>query len=192
MSNEQLDLQSLQSRINEIKKEGEESADFTIKYIECLIERHDLVHSIPDDYEIADVPDGIIETIRNGDVPTREQILVMDADEQNYLLFELIWLCGMNAIAWYTKDEELDEGDDSTFDIILAMVNVSQGHWTACYLICVMTLLMCQVPTEPMICSITNEYDDSPEQCKKNMDYFLEFASSVLSRHKEDKIYHDE
>jgi hypothetical protein len=39
MSEETIDLKSLQSRINDIKKEGQESADFTIEYIECLMER---------------------------------------------------------------------------------------------------------------------------------------------------------
>lgn len=189
MSEETIDLKSLQSRINEIKKEGQESADFTIEYIECLMKRHDLKDSIPDDYELEEVPDSVIDCLRKGEIPTREQIILMDSDIQNYFLFEMIWLCGMTAISYYTSEEELEEGEDGTFDIILGMMHISSGHWTACYLICVLSLLMAKVPSEDMISSFTNNFSDDPEQCQKNMNYFIEFASSVLNRYNEDKIY---
>jgi hypothetical protein len=189
MSEETIDLKSLQSRINEIKEEGQESADFTIEYINCLMERHDLKDSIPDDYELEDVPDSILEMLSMGKIPTKEQIILMDSDTQNFLLFELIWLCGMTAISFYTSEEEVEEGEPGTFDVILGMMHVSPGHWTACYLICVLSLLMAKVPSEDMIAKITNDFSDDPEQCQKNMDYFIEFASSVLTRYNEDKIY---
>lgn len=189
MSEEIIDLKSLQSRINEIKKEGQESADFTIEYLECLMKRHDLKDSIPDDYELEDVPDSVIDCLRKGEIPTRDQIILMDSDTQNFFLFEMIWLCGMTAISFYTSEEELEEGEDGTFDIILGMMHISSGHWTACYLICVLSLLMAKVPSEDMISSFTNNFSDDPEQCQKNMNYFIEFASSVLNRYNEDKIY---
>lgn len=189
MSEEIIDLKSLQSRINEIKKEGQESADFTIEYLECLMKRHDLKDSIPDDYELEDVPDSVIDCLRKGEIPTRDQIILMDSDTQNFVLFEMIWLCGMTAISFYTSEEELEEGEDGTFDIILGMMHISSGHWTACYLICVLSLLMAKVPSEDMISSFTNNFSDDPEQCQKNMNYFIEFASSVLNRYNEDKIY---
>jgi hypothetical protein len=46
------DLSSLQSRINDIKKEGEEIVDFTLRYIECLMYRHSLPECIPTEAEL--------------------------------------------------------------------------------------------------------------------------------------------
>ena len=43
--------------------------------------------------------------------------------------------------------------------------------------------------SEDMISKITNDFSDDPDQCQRNMDYFVEFASSVLTRYNEDKIY---
>jgi hypothetical protein len=197
MAEETFDLKSLQSRINDIKKEGQESVEFTFQYIQCLMERHDLVESIPDDYEIEDVPDKILDALRVGEIPSTEDLILMDADTQNYFLFELIWLCGMTAIAFYTKDEkeeDEDEGEDdeeyvSTFDVILSMMYVSPGHWTACYLIAVFSLLMAKVPSENMIANLTNDFSDDPDQCQINMDLFVELASSVITRYSEDKVY---
>lgn len=189
MSEETIDLKSLQARINDIKKEGQESADFTLEFIDCLLQRHDLKDSIPDDYEILDIPDSILDCLRKGEVPSKEQIIMMDSDTQNYFLFELIWLCGMTAVSFYTSDEEVEEDDMGTFEVILGMMHISPGHWTACYLIAVLSLLMAKVPSEDMISKITNDFSDDPDQCQRNMDYFVEFASSVLTRYNEDKIY---
>jgi hypothetical protein len=187
---EKLDLNSLQSRIDEIKEDGEESADFTMEYIQCLFDRHDLKESIPDDYEVSDVPDVIFDAIRKGEVPTREQILLMDADTQNSLLFELVWACGMLAVSYYTQDEELEEGEQSTLDVILSMAGGGGGHWTARYLIAVMTLMIARVPSQALIETMTNNFDDSEEQVQKNINNFIELASALLLRYKEDKIYY--
>lgn len=193
MPEDSINLQYLQSRINDIRKEGQESVDFTIEFIECLMERHDLMESIPDDFELDDVPDIILDSLRKGEIPTKEQIILMDTDIQNYFLFELIWLCGMTAIAYYTSDEKSENGEQSnTFDVILSMLQVSPGHATGCYLICVFTLLMGQIPSETMISNITNNFSDDFDQCQKNMDYFVELSSSVLTRYKEDKLYMSE
>jgi hypothetical protein len=189
MSEDTIDLKSLQARINDIKKEGQESADFTLEYINCLMQRHDLKDSIPIDYEIEDIPDDILDSLRRGEVPSKNQIIMIDADTQNYLLFELIWLCGMTAISFYTSNEEVKDGDVSTFDVILGMMHISPGYWTACYLIAVLSLLMAKVPSEEMISKITCDFSDDPDQCQKNMDYFIEFASSILTRYTEDIIY---
>jgi hypothetical protein len=189
MSEDTIDLKSLQARINDIKKEGQESADFTLEYINCLMQRHDLKDSIPDDYEIEGIPDDILDSLRKGEVPSKDQIIMIDSDTQNYLLFELIWLCGMTAISFYTSNEELKEGDVGTFEAILEMMHISPGYWTACYMIAVLSLLMAKVPSEEMISKITNNFSDDPEQCQKNVDYFVELASSILTRYNEDKIY---
>ena len=187
---ENFDLKSLQSRINEIKQDGQESVDFTIEYINCLIERHDLSSSLPEDYELDNVPECVFESIRKGNVPTKEEIILMDSEVQNYLLFELIWLCGMTAISFYSSCEEIEEGIPGTFDVIIDMVNVSPGHWSACYLIAVLTLLMAKIPSESVISVLTDNFSDDPNQIQINMNYFIEFAASVLQRHKEDCVYH--
>jgi hypothetical protein len=189
---EKFDLSSLQTRINDIKKDGQESADFTIEYLECLMERHDLGRSIPDDYELDGVPETIFESLRKEEVPSKEEILLMDSDTQNFFLFEMIWICGMTAIGFYTSDEELEEGEPGTLDSILAMSSVSSGHWSACYLIAVLTLLMARVPSEDMIAAFTDNFSDSAEQIQTNMDHFIEFSAAVLCRHTEDSVYHDE
>ena len=170
MPEDSINLQYLQSRINDIRKEGQESADFTIEYIECLMRRHDLMESIPEDFELDDVSDSILDTLRKGEIPTKDQIILMDAQVQNYFIFELIWLCGMTAIAYYTSNENDESGEETnTFDIILSMLQVSPGHATACYLISVFTLLMSQLPSETMISNITNNFSDDVEQCQKNI-----------------------
>jgi hypothetical protein len=191
MAEDSINLKFLQSRINDIKQEGQESVDFTIEYLQCLMARHDLMESIPDDFELDDVPDSILDTLRKGEIPTKDEIILMDTEIQNYFLFELIWLCGMTAIAYYTSDESDNEqqNNPNTFDVIVSMLEVSPGHATGCYLIAVFTLLMSQLPTEAMISNITNNFSDDFDQCQKNMDYFVELASSILTRHKEDKLY---
>lgn len=190
MTEDSINLKFLQSRINDIKQEGQESVDFTLEYLECLMNRHDLMESIPQDFELDDVPDIILDTLRKGEIPTKDQIILMDTQVQNYFLFELIWLCGMTAVAYYTSDEQNEDNEEpNTFDVIMSMLQISPGHATGCYLISVFTLLMGQLPTESMISNITNGFSDDFEQCQKNMDYFVELSSAVLTRYKEDRLY---
>ena len=187
-----IDLKSLQSRINDIKKEGEEITDFTYDYLHCLMERHDLADCLPPDFELEDVPDQIIEDLRNGKVPPKEELIVISPDAQNFMCFELIWVCGMGAIAAYGADEDGDEeeGIPSTFDVILTMRDVSPAHNIASYLIAVLSLLMCQLPSEAMIERITNNFDCSEDQLQANMDNFVEFASALITRFREDMMYY--
>jgi hypothetical protein len=187
-----IDLKSLQSRINEIKKEGEEITDFTYDFLECLMERHDLNECLPEDIELEDIPDHIIDTLRKGKIPTKEELILISPDVQNFMCFELIWICGMGAIASYGADEDgnEEEGIPSTFDTILAMRDVSAAHNVASYIIAVLALLMSQIPSEEMIESITNNFDDSEAQVQANMDNFVEFASAIITRYREDKAYY--
>jgi hypothetical protein len=187
-----IDLKSLQSRINEIKKEGEEITDFTYDFLECLMERHDLNECLSEELELEDVPDHIIDTLQKGKIPTKEELILISPDVQNFMCFELIWICGMGAIASYGADEDgnEEEGIPSTFDTILAMRDVSTAHSIASYIIAVLALLMSQIPSEDMIESITNNFDDSEMQIQTNMDNFVEFASAIITRYREDKAYY--
>lgn len=190
MNTESLDLNSLRARINDIKKEGEESTDFTIGFLECLMFRHDLVDCLYEDIELENVPDMILDKLKIGDIPTKDEVILMSSDAQNHLCFELIWLCGMGALSSYGADND-SEGEDgpSTLDIILSMSDISHAHYMGTYLIAALTLLMAQIPTQELISSLTNDFDCADEQLEKNMDIFVELASSIITRYREDLAY---
>lgn len=197
--NDEINLSSLQSRINEIKKEGEESTDFTLRYIECLMYRHALKECIPDEVELDFVPEQIMDHLKGGTIPTKEELIILSPDEQNQLIFELIWFCGMGALVAYGADEdnifvEEEEGEKSvtTFDVILNMRNESMGHHSATYIIAALSLLMAQIPSRLLVESLTKNYDDSDEQIQYNMNIFIELASAVLDRYREDMAYYED
>lgn len=192
------DLSSLQSRINDIKKEGEEIVDFTLRYIECLMYRHSLPECIPAEAELDFCSDVIFDQLKNGIIPTKEELIIMSAEEQNQLVFELIWFCGMGALVAYGADEDslmLEESEEdeiseiSTFEMILSMRNQSMAHYSATYIIAALALLMCQIPSHTLIASLTNNYEDSESQIQANMNIFMEFASAILDRYQEDQAY---
>lgn len=199
--NDEINLSSLQSRINEIKKEGEESTDFTLRYIECLMYRHALKECIPDEVELDFVPEQIMDHLKGGTIPTKEELIILSPDEQNQLIFELIWICGMGALASYGADEDevTIEDDDTgeersvtTFDIILQMRNESMAHYSATYIIAALSLLMAQIPSRLLVKSLTKNYEDSEEQIQSNMNIFIELASAVLDRYREDMAYYED
>lgn len=177
---EVFDVKDLTDRINQIKKSG----DFTREFLECLAERHDLFSSIPSDLNIPDVPASIMKSLHSGEVPTKEDILLMDTEIQTHLVIELIWLCGLQAVSYYTED------DPEFIESILAMLDVSDGHYLGCYLISAFTLLMCKVPSMSLIETITNNFDSSPEGLEKSQNIFLETAYSLYLRWIEDKGYY--
>jgi hypothetical protein len=204
MTADAFDLKSLQSRIENIKEEGKETTDFTYEYIECLMVRHDLKDCVPEDYELEDVPDIILEKICKGEIPSKEELLLMDNETQNYLLFELIYFCGMGAIAAYehsvsesseskkSEEDELDsenEEEFSFFESILEMRDISPAHYMGSYLAAALALLMCSIPSFPFIELLTSEFDESNDQMQQNLVTFSEIAASILTRHKEDKMY---
>lgn len=186
------DMSGLNERINKIKKEGEESSDFTLDFLQCLMERHDLSNSIPADFEIENIPESIMDTLRQGELPTKEEIIIVNEEEQNILIFELIWICGMNAVSFYTDYEETEDEEITVFDSILSMLSLSPGHHVGCYLIAVYTLLMCRVPSVEMMEIITDNFNSDPDRLLKNQDLFIELSAAVLFRWKEDKIYYSE
>lgn len=185
-----LDLKSLQSRINEIKKEGSEISDFTIEYLNCLMIRHDLKYAIPDNVEFEDVPESIIQKLRNGEIPTEDEITIMDSDTQNFFCFELIFFCGLYAIARYGGTEPIEGQDESICDIVWEMRSMSMAHYMATYIISGLTLLMGQVPSQKFVEQLVDNFSNDENQLKQNMDYFVELASSILTRYMEDKDYY--
>lgn len=177
---EVFDVKDLTDRINKLKKSG----DFTREFLECLAERHDLFSSIPNDLSISEIPESVMNSLRSGELPPKEDILLMDTELQTHLVIELIWMCGMQAISYYTEDEP------EYLESILAMLDVSAGHYVGCYLISVFTLLMSKVPSMSLIETLTNNFDSSPEGLEKSQDIFLETAYSLFLRWTEDKGYY--
>jgi hypothetical protein len=178
------DLSGLHSRINEIKVE----TTFTRDFLECLMKRHDLKYSIPDEYTIDDVPDTILDSLRNGELPSEEALLQLSSEIQNQLMFELVWVCGMNAIAFYTKDQSQE--NDTFFENIMAMLEVSPAHYIGCYIVAVYTLLMCRVPTIEMIETITNNFSQEQIHLQRDYDMYVELVAGVYTRYQEDQIYY--
>lgn len=180
------DLSGLQDRINEIKSE----TLFTRDFLDCLLKRHDLKYSIPDEFEIDDVPISILKTLKEGNIPSEEEILTMSSEIQNLLMFELIWVCGMNAIAFYTKEVTNSDDQDGILEQILAMISVSPAHYIGCYIIAAYTLLMCRVPSFEMIESITDNFSQDEHRLQRNYDLFVELVAGVYSRYQEDQQYY--
>lgn len=193
MTDSTFDMSGLNDRINKIKKEGEENSDFIHEFLQCLMERHDLKFSIPDHCEMDNVPQELIENLKEGTLPSKERLILLDTETQNALLFDMLWMCGMHAIAFYTKDipEALGyEQDNEYFESVIAMLDVSPGHYIGCYIIAAYTLLMCKVPTIEMIEIITGNFESEQEQLQKSQDIFMELAAGVLTRWREDRIYY--
>lgn len=184
---DKFDIRALQNRIKEITKESEESSLFSHEFFKCLIERHNLSNMIYEDHEFEDVPDFITEKLVRGEVPTVDQIKLMDADVQDYLLKDCIWICGMGAISWYS--DNLDEYKDmqpSPFEHFLELPDISPGHYTASFICTGLTLLMSDIPSQQLIETLTNNFDSSDEQLEKNMVIFNEICLSILRRYQED------
>ena len=190
MSTENFDIDSLKNRIAELKKETEESTQFTHDYIECLIKRHDLVEIIHPDHEFEDIPKELIEKIKGGVVPTKEEISELDIDTQDFFIKDLVWICGMGAIAWYSEnDDNHKKSDPKPFDEIIEMPNISPGHHSASYIIAALTLLMSGIPSQDMVAAMTDNFSDSEEQMEKNSFYYSDLCFSILRRYKEDVDY---
>jgi hypothetical protein len=188
---EELDFTKLNSMVASIKAESESTSEFTVEFIECLQKRYNLDSALYEGVEIEDIPDEIIKIMQSGKPLTKEDLLPLDSDGQNYLMMELVWFCGMQRIATYGDGEELDEGEPSTFDKILIMRDVSSAHWIGGYLIAALTLLFAKIPSEDYIDSLTDNFEDSQENIMKISNFFVEACSSVFCRYNEDMCFYD-
>ncbi len=184
-------MSGLLERINKIKKQGEKSTEFTLECLQCLLERHDLKYSIHPDFEVDDVPVVILESLRQGILPTKEQICLLDDEVQCNFIAEMIWVCGMNTISYYTRDIPPDEDGETVLDQFLVMLEVSQSHFVGCYLIAALTLLMGNIPSIEMIETITDNFNDNPQHIAKSQEMFFEFIRAIHSRWKEDKLNYE-
>lgn len=186
-----LNFNELQKRILQVKLEEEQTVSFTRDFIECLIKRHDLTEMLDYEFDHEDIPNSIIEYIRKEEVPPKEELEVLDAEQQDFLLKDFIFMCGMGAIAYYSDHNPIyKDMDPKPFDSILKMPDMSPGHHTASYIVAALALLLSDIPAQDMTESLTNKFDPSDEQIEKNVLLFNELCVSILKRYLEDKAYY--
>jgi hypothetical protein len=190
MMEDKFDIKELQKRIDEVKEHTNNLSRFTTKFLECLIERHDLQSIIYEEQEFEDVPDEITELLKKGEVPSEEQIALMDEETQDYLLKECVFICGMGAVAFYCQTEE-DSDEPTEFDHILEMTNTSPAHYLAAHLIAALTLLFGRIPSFDMVQLMTKDFDVSEEQIQMSLELYNELCLSIYNRYMEDEEYYD-
>jgi hypothetical protein len=185
------DIKALQNRIAEVKKETEETSEFTQLFLKCLIERHDLTSILDADYNFEDIPDCVMESIRKGEVPSKDSISLMNSEIQDGFIKDCVWICGMGAIAWYCQnDVKYMQLSPTPFDEIIQMPEISPGHHTGSYLIAAFTLLHANIPMQEFIEILTNNFDSSDEQLEKNMELYNELCIDIMRRYTEDLEYY--
>jgi hypothetical protein len=190
MADFNFDMSVLTERITQIKSDTKEVSDCTMEYLECLMKRYALKESIPEHFKVEDVPDDIIELLRSGELPSEDRIATLDPDTQTSLVFDLIWACGIKSVYEYVEStEEPQEVRDEFFDSILALLDISPAHVTGCYIIAVLTLIMHKIPSVSMIETITNNFDDSETSIHNSREFFVECASSLIFRWRDEKNY---
>lgn len=194
MSQDSFDIKSLQTRIQEIKKENEEGTFFTREFLKCLFKRHNLKEIIHEQQEFEDVPDLIVEQIKNGEVPDDHQISLMSVDVQDQLLKNCVWMCGMGAIAWYSDNlqeyKDLPE-EEKPFNQIIKMPDMGIGYHSASFLVAALTMLTADIPSEEFIEVLTNKYATNDEQIQKNFEIFNELCLGIYRRYEEDLSMYD-
>lgn len=188
---DKFDIKALQSRIAEVKKESEETTEFTMQFLECLMGRHDLANVIHEEQEFDDAPDEVNQALRKGELPKKEDLAKMSTETQDYLMKDCVYMCGLGAISWYGDNlPQYQDVDPKPFDEIIMMPDISPGHHTASYIVAGLTLLFADIPSQKMIEALTNNFDSSPDQLEENMEYFNEICVLILKRYTEDLEYY--
>jgi hypothetical protein len=191
MSDINFDISELQKRIQEVKQEEEESTAFTLNFLECLIERHDLTNMIDEEHQFEDVPNSIIDCLRGGKVPSKEQIESLSPEVQDYFVKDCVFICGMGAVSYYSDNNPIyKDMDPRPFDTIIEMPNISPGHHTSAYIVAALTLLFADIPTQDMLELLTNKFSSEHEQLEKNVETFNDLCVSIIKRYNEDKLYY--
>lgn len=165
---DEFDFKKLNTMTAFLKAESESFSEDTTRYIECLILRYDLVAAIPDEIKIEEIPDEIIDIIRNGFIPTKEDLLPLDKNGQAYLITQLVWLCGMHRIIYYSSLSTQDEEEDySKAEELVKMQESSGSHFFASYIYAALALLNCRIASDEYIATLTNNFDNSEENIIK-------------------------
>jgi hypothetical protein len=188
---DKFDIKALQSRIAEVKKESEETTEFTMQYLECLLKRHDLGNVLHEEHEFDDAPDEVNEALKKGELPKREDVAKMTTEAQDYMIKDCVFMCGLGAISWYGENlPQYKDVDPKPFDEIIEMPDISPGHHTASYIVAGLSLLFADIPAQRTIELLTHNFDSSPEQLEENMEYFNEICVMILKRYQEDLEYY--
>lgn len=188
---DKFDIKALQSRIAEVKRETEETTEFTIQFLQCLFTRHNLSNVLHEEHEFDDAPDEVNQALRKGELPEKKDLLKMTTEAQDYLIKDCVYMCGLGAICWYSENtQEYKEIHPKPFDEIIKMSDISPGHHTASYIIAALSLLFADIPKQRTIELLTNEFDSSPEQLQENMEYYNELCLAILKRYREDLEYY--
>lgn len=186
MNPDTFNLKTLQSRIQKIKEESEETSYLTYDIIECLFVRHNLAGILSQKQEFDGVPEEIVEKIKSGILPSKDELSTLSVESQDILIKQLVWICGMGTIAWYSRKWE-EDGLDSPFKFIASMCDVDEGHYAATYLIAAFTLLLGHIPSPHLIETLTNNYSSTQESLDSTIEIFNELCISIISRYNEDR-----
>jgi hypothetical protein len=188
---DKFDIKALQSRISEVKKETEESTEFALAFLDCLLNRHDLANVLHEEHEFDETPDEVNEALKKGELPNKEDLAKMTSDALDYLVKDCVYMCGLGAISWYGDNVPMYEDlDPKPFDEIIAMPDISPGHHTASYIVAGLALLCADIPSQTMIERLTNDFDSSPEQLEENMNFYNEICLMIIRRYQEDLEYY--
>jgi hypothetical protein len=188
---DEFDLKQLHTLTAFLKAESESTVDSTIEFLECLLKRHGLKNSLSlnKEIEIDGVPDEIIKILRDGEIPTKEDLLPLNSLQQDQLVMSMIWIAGIERIAAYCHDEDLE--DESPLEVIIAMRDVSIYHLYGSYLFAALTLLMSIIPSYDYVCSLCNNFEDIPGNDQFIIDRFVEVCLAIKAKYEEDKWFYD-
>lgn len=188
---DKFDIKALQSRISEVKKETEEATEFSLAFLDCLLNRHDLANVLHDEHEFDETPDEVNEALKKGELPKKEDLAKMTTDALDYLIKDCVYMCGLGAISWYGDNIPMYEDmDPKPFDEIIKMPDISPGHHTAAYIVAGLALLCADIPSQKMIKHLTNDFDSSQGQLEENMEFYNELCLMILRRYHEDLEYY--
>lgn len=182
----EFNLSDLQSRIKKLKDESNQTSEDTLQYIHCLMDAHDLRNSIPEDIQIDEIPDFIFQKLRAGEIPTKEELVILDPRVQYGLCTELVFLCGMKRLKRIGGESKAEDSEYSMCELVEIMRDISIPYCQAAYILMAMILLMSSIPSPKLIENIVQNFDESEEQVEQNARTFQEFSSAILTKYEFD------
>jgi hypothetical protein len=180
---DEFELKKLNTMTAFLKAESESFSEDTIIFIECLIGRYNLVAALSEEIKIEDIPDEILDIIREGRAPNVEDLVPLDSYAQTYLISQLIWICGIGRIIYYSDESKAEE--------IIKMQEHSGAHFWASYIYSAFALLNCRVISDEFMAIMTNNYDNSTQNVLRLNRIFIELCECIYLRHHEDLHYYD-